>query len=105
MKQGTVSCLCLAGGRSWEGKGLWVFFFVEESPFSKSYLHPLSRGLLLSSSKEALRYARRQKALTVPLSVPQGGGCALMTRSNKFEQIVRGMNSVSQSTCWQREMS
>lgn len=28
-----------------------------------------------------------------------------MTRSNKFEQIVRGMNSVSQSSCQQRGMS
>lgn len=25
----------------------------------------------------------------------QGGGCGLMARTNKFEQIVRGMNSVS----------
>ncbi|NWY64011.1 DUS3L synthase, partial [Erithacus rubecula] len=31
----------------------------------------------------------------IDLVYKKGGGCALMTRSNKFEQIVRGMNSVS----------
>ncbi|NWV12719.1 DUS3L synthase, partial [Ptilonorhynchus violaceus] len=30
----------------------------------------------------------------IDLVYKKGGGCALMTRSNKFEQIVRGMNSV-----------
>ncbi|NXH42341.1 DUS3L synthase, partial [Dicaeum eximium] len=30
----------------------------------------------------------------IDLVYQKGGGCALMTRSNKFEQIVRGMNSV-----------
>lgn len=29
------------------------------------------------------------------LCVPQGGGCALMNRSAKFQQIVRGVNEVS----------
>ncbi|KAF2980155.1 hypothetical protein EK904_010583, partial [Melospiza melodia maxima] len=33
----------------------------------------------------------------IDLVYKKGGGCALMTRSNKFEQIVRGMNSVSGS--------
>lgn len=109
-EQGMVSCFCLAASRSWEVKGLWGFFcwrvpFLQVLRCSKPYLHSLSRRLLLSSSKEALHYSGKQKVLTVPLSVHQGGGCALMTRSNKFEQIVRGMNSVSQSTCWQPEMS
>ncbi|KAM6331899.1 tRNA-dihydrouridine(47) synthase [NAD(P)(+)]-like [Alca torda] len=35
----------------------------------------------------------------------KGGGCARMTRSNRFAQIVRGMNSVRWSTCRQRGMS
>ncbi|NXL86673.1 DUS3L synthase, partial [Alectura lathami] len=30
----------------------------------------------------------------IDLVYKKGGGCALMTRSNKFEQIVRGMNAV-----------
>ncbi|KAM9215396.1 tRNA-dihydrouridine(47) synthase [NAD(P)(+)]-like [Leptosomus discolor] len=30
----------------------------------------------------------------IDLVYKKGGGCALMTRANKFEQIVRGMNSV-----------
>ncbi|XP_074421827.1 tRNA-dihydrouridine(47) synthase [NAD(P)(+)]-like isoform X2 [Larus michahellis] len=30
----------------------------------------------------------------IDLVYKKGGGCALMTRSNKFEQIVRGMNSL-----------
>ncbi|XP_065603130.1 tRNA-dihydrouridine(47) synthase [NAD(P)(+)]-like [Cyrtonyx montezumae] len=30
----------------------------------------------------------------IDLVSEKGGGCALMTRSNKFEQTVRGMNSV-----------
>ncbi|XP_065508631.1 tRNA-dihydrouridine(47) synthase [NAD(P)(+)]-like [Caloenas nicobarica] len=30
----------------------------------------------------------------IDLVYKKGGGCALMTRTNKFEQIVRGMNSV-----------
>ncbi|XP_010192577.1 PREDICTED: tRNA-dihydrouridine(47) synthase [NAD(P)(+)]-like, partial [Mesitornis unicolor] len=30
----------------------------------------------------------------IDLVYKKGGGCALMTRSNKFEQIIRGMNSV-----------
>uniref|UniRef100_A0A8D2MR30 Dihydrouridine synthase 3 like n=1 Tax=Zonotrichia albicollis TaxID=44394 RepID=A0A8D2MR30_ZONAL len=34
----------------------------------------------------------------IDLVYKKGGGCALMTRSNKFEQIVRGMNSVSGSS-------
>ncbi|XP_042692970.1 tRNA-dihydrouridine(47) synthase [NAD(P)(+)]-like isoform X2 [Centrocercus urophasianus] len=34
----------------------------------------------------------------IDLVYKKGGGCALMTRSNKFEQIVRGMNSVSPTT-------
>uniref|UniRef100_A0A8C5WR19 tRNA-dihydrouridine(47) synthase [NAD(P)(+)] n=1 Tax=Laticauda laticaudata TaxID=8630 RepID=A0A8C5WR19_LATLA len=33
----------------------------------------------------------------IDLVYNKGGGCALMTRTNKFEQILRGMNSVSQS--------
>ena len=108
-EQGVLSCLPGSrqklGGKRAVGIFCWRVPLLHVLRCFKSCLRPLSRELLLGSSEEALHYTRRPKVLTVLLFVPQGGGCALMTRSNKFEQIVRGMNSVSWSACRQREMS
>lgn len=98
----------VAAGTAWEGTAHgfsgWRVAFLQALRCSRSYLQPLSRGPVEQLQGGSSR-CEEAEGLTVPLSVSQGGGCALMTRSSKFEQIVRGMNSVSQSSCQQRGRS
>lgn len=45
----------------------------------------------MGALRESLRFSGSHQGV----HVPQGGGCALMNRSAKFQQIVRGVNEVT----------
>uniref|UniRef100_A0A8C7NVI3 tRNA-dihydrouridine(47) synthase [NAD(P)(+)] n=1 Tax=Oncorhynchus mykiss TaxID=8022 RepID=A0A8C7NVI3_ONCMY len=77
-----------------------VNWSLEQNWVERCFLDAMTRCTEQLNNKIDVDFVDFSSGCPIDLVCKKGGGCGLMTCTNKFEQIIRGMNSVSDASIY-----